>query len=320
MKENEPRGEPPDPGRHVSSAEDMYEDEFQLRLLLRSIWGYRRVIVGVVASVMVVFATVAMMVFSSAPTDRIGTLGFRLLFDGASEGRYPNGLPFSRWEITATPVLAEVFDANRLDRFGSYAGFLNALFIVQENPGVVALAYEDEATIANLALTPLERARLEDELRARRQGLSNSSFTLNLTQGAGLDTLPPSLTAKVLADTLAVWATQAVGRKGALRYDIPVLSGNILRRNSIVGLDYLRGLDILRTQIIRFIANIGQIETLPGAALLRSGDDRVSLEEAKVELEDILRFQIQPLLGMLREIGLSKDSMASNFYISDQLF
>jgi len=132
--------------------------------------------------------------------------------------------------------------------------------------------------------------------------------------------MPLSLTAKILNDTLAVWATQASERKGALHYDTPILSGNILRRDVVMDADYLTGIDILRTQIVRIINNIGQIETLPGAALLRTGDDRISLQESKVELEDTLRFRVQSLLGMLRETGLSKNPAEMQHYIGDQLF
>ena len=199
MEENEPRDEPSDPGRHVPSAEDVYGNEIQLRPLLRSIWSYRRVIVGVVAGVMAVFVIVATIVSVIAPVERMGTLGFTLLFDGSSTGQYPNGIPFSIAEITSTPVLNEVFDANDLDRFGSYEDFRNALFILhQESPELAALSYEYQAKLSGSPPTSVDRTRLEDEFRTKRQGLSNSSFTLSLRQGAGIATLPPSLTAKVL--------------------------------------------------------------------------------------------------------------------------
>ena len=320
MKENEPRDEPADPGRNVSSAEDMYEDEFQLRLLLRSIWGYRRVIVGVVAGVMVVFATGAMVVSSIAPVERIGTVGFRLLFDGASEGRYPNGTPFSTAEITSTPVLTEVFSANDLERFSSFEAFSNSIFVLQRNPSIDTLSLEYQTKLADQRLTPVDRSRLENEFQTKRDSLSDPSYTLNIRANTRFAAMPGSLTLKILDDALAAWATQASEHKGALLYDTPVLSGNILRRDKVMGPDYLLGIDFLRTQIVRVITNIVQIEALPGASLLRTGDARISLREAKVELENILRFQVQPLLGMLRDTGLSKNPTDTQNYIWNQLF
>jgi hypothetical protein len=320
MKENEPRDEPSDPGRHVSSAEVMYEDEILLRPILRILWSYRRAIVGVVAGVMVVFATVAAAVSSIAPVERTGTLGFRLLFDGASEGRYPNGTPFTNAEITSTPVLTEVFNVNTLERFGSFEAFRNSVFVLSQlNPELDALSFAYQTKLSDLELTPVDRSRLEDEFQAKRDSL-NPSYTLNLRASNRIAAMPRSLTAKVLDNTLAIWATQASERKGALHYDTPVLSRNILKRHVVMDDDYLTGIDVLRTQIVRMITNIDQIERLPGAALLRTGDDRISLRESKVELEDILRFQIRSLFGMLRETGLSNSPSDMQQYIKDQLF
>jgi len=320
MKGNEPRDEPVDPDRHVSSTEDVYDDEVQLRPLLRNIWPYRQLIVGVVAFVMVVFATVAGVISSMTPVERMGTVGFRLLFEGASEGRYPNGTAFSTAEITSTPVLTQVFNTNGLERFGLFEEFRSSIFVLQRNSELDYLSLEYQTKLADSRLTPVDRSRLEGEFQSKRDSLSNPSYTLNLRESTRIAAMPRSLTSKILGDTLAVWATQAAERKGALLYDTPVLSGNILRRDMVLGSDYLRGIDVLRTQIVRIIANVTQIETLPGAALLRTGDERISLQEARVELEDVLRFQVQPLLGMLRETGMSKDPIAMQHYIGDQLF
>ena len=132
--------------------------------------------------------------------------------------------------------------------------------------------------------------------------------------------MPPSLVRKVLDDTLATWARQADERKGALRYNIPVFSKNILRRDLIEAEDYITGIDILRAQVRRIITNIDEIATLPGAAVIRIGDGRTSLAEIRVNLEDVLRFRIQPLVGMIRMTGLSRDPESLGRYIDDQLF
>ena len=71
---------------------------------------------------------------------------------------------------------------------------------------------------------------------------------------------------------------------------------------------------------MRVVTNIEQIKELPGATVMRSGDDRISLEEARAELEDILRFQVQPLvLRTLREPGFSEDPRELDSYISGSI-
>ena len=132
--------------------------------------------------------------------------------------------------------------------------------------------------------------------------------------------IPPSLVSKVIDDTLETWARQADERKGALRYNIPVFSKNILRRDLIEAEDYITGIDILRAQVRRIIANIDEIATLPGAEDIRIGDGRTALSEIRVNLEDVLRFQIQPLVGMIRMTGLSRNPESLGRYIDDQLW
>ena len=84
--------------------------------------------------------------------------------------------------------------------------------------------------------------------------------------------------------------------------------------------DYITGIDILRAQVRRIIANIDEIATLPGAAVMRIGDGRTSLAEIRANLEDVLRFQIQPLVGLIRTTGLSRDPESLGRYVDDQLF
>ena len=288
--------------------------------LLKTLWSYRQVASLAVAGVMGIFVVAMLAAYVSQAVERLGTLEFRLIFEGASQGQYPNGIPFSSAEITSTPVLTEVFETNDLERYGSYEDFKNSVFVLQSNPELELLSYEYQAKLAASGLSPVDRASIEEEFQTRRDSLTDPPFSLNLREGAGVGEMPPSLVSKVLDDTLATWARQAGERKGALRYNIPVFSKNILRRDLIEGEDYITGIDILRAQVRRIIANIDQIATLPGAAVIRLDDGRTSLAEIRVNLEDILRFQIQPLVGMIRMTGLSRDPESLGRYIDDQLF
>ena len=66
---------------------------------------------------------------------------------------------------------------------------------------------------------------------------------------------------------------------------------------------------------MRILENIEEISTLPGAALIRVGRDRGSLPEARVELEDLLRFELQPLLGLANVGGLFEEPGLGELYI-----
>ena len=324
MNDGELLNKPTDAGRHVEPGGDVHgdvhDDEISLQPLLRTLWLYRQVISLAVAGVMACFVVAMLAAYVFQAVERLGTLEFRLLFEGASQGQYPNGTLFSSAEITSTPVLTEVFETNDLERYGSYDDFNDSIFVLQSNPELDLLSYEYEAKLAASGLSPVDRRRIEDDFRTRRQSLTDPRFSLTLREDARVARMPPSLVSKVLDDTLATWARQAAERKGALRYNIPVFSKNILRRDLIEAEDYITGIDILRAQVRRIIANIDQIATLPGAAVIRLDEGRTSLAEIRVNLEDILRFQIQSLVGMIRRPGLSRDPESLSRYIDDQFF
>ena len=320
MNRDKPRDERSYAGRPVEPVADVYDDEISLQPLLKALWSYRQVISLAVAGVMGIFAVAVLAAYVLLPVERLGTLEFRPLFQGASQGQYPNGTPFSSAEITSTPVLTEVFETSNLERYGSYEDFKNSIFVLQSNPELELLSYEYQAKLAASGLSPVDRASIEEEFQTRRDSLTDPRLSLNFREDARVAEMPPSLVSKVLDDTLATWARQADERKGALRYNIAVFSKNILRRDLIEAEDYITGIDILRAQVRRIIANIDEIATLPGAAVIRLDDGRTSLAEIRVNLEDILRFQIQPLVGMIRMSGLSRDPESLGRYIDDQLF
>ena len=320
MNRDEPRDERSYAGRHVEPVAGVYDDEISLQPLFKTLWSYRQVISLAVAGVMGIFVVAMLAAYVFQAVERLGTLEFRLLFEGASQGQYPNGTLFSSAEITSTPVLTEVFETNDLERYGSYEDFNNSIFVLQSNPELELLSYEYQAKLAASGLSPVDRASIEEEFQTRRDSLTDPRFSLNFREDARVARTPPSLVSKVLDDTLATWARQADERKGALRYNIPVFSKNILRWDLIEAEDYITGIDILRAQVRRIIANIDQIAVLPGAAVIRLDDGRTSLAEVRVNLEDVLRFQIQPLVGMIRMTGLSRDPEVLGRYIEDQLF
>ena len=326
LNNDELLNKPTEAGRHLEPGGDVYpvnpvnNDEVSLQPLLKTLWSYRQVISLAVAGVMGIFVVAVLAAYVLLPVERLGTLEFRLLFEGASQGQYPNGTLFSSAEITSTPVLTEVFETNDLEPYGSYDDFKNSVFVLQSNPELELLSYEYQAKLAASGLSPVDRASIEEEFQTRRDSLTDPRFSLNFRENARLSEMPPSLVSKVLDDTLATWARQADERKGALRYNIPVFSKNILRWDLIEAEDYITGIDILRAQVRRIIANIDQIATLPGAAVIRLDDRRTSLAEVRVNLEDVLRFQIQPLVGMIRMTGLSRDPASLGRYIDDQFF
>jgi len=296
------------------------EDAVSIRTFLNTLWGYRHAIGLAVLAVGVVTLIASLLAFLWAPVERVGTMRFRLLFDGAALGRYPNGAPFSASEIVGAPVMTEVYEANDLQRFGSYGAFRSSVYILAANPDVDMLMYEYQGRLADLRLTPADRARIEEEFRSKRAALVDPVFSLNLRRRERLTTMPGELIEKVLNDALKTWARQAAAHKGAAVHNIPVLSKDILDRRIIETEDYLVAVDILRSKTTRVIKTIDTLYTLPGAHALRTGKDKISLAEIRSTLDDVVRFKLEPLLDLVRSQGVTKNVRELRLYAHNQMF
>jgi len=304
-----------------SSDESAREDvEISLKPYFVTLWSYRRVIAAAIGSVTMLYLVGVLLVFLFSPAERFGSMQFRLLFEGAEKGEYPNGTNFSPSEIVAGPVLTEVFRVNDLQRFGKYEDFKDSVFVLQSNLELELLGYEYRARLADTKLGPVDRARVEEEFQRRREALVDPIYTINMRREERLLTLPGDLMNKVLLDILTLWAKNADERKGATKYNVDVLTPGILQRAMLDREDYLVAIDILRAKTSRVLATIDEIEKLPGSRTIRVGENRVTLAEVRAGLEDVVRFKLEPLLGLIRSEGVTRNSRALSIYANNQLF
>src|SRR5450759_4719095 len=180
------------------------------------------------AAVVLIYLIGAIIAYLVAPSQRITSLPFRLDFEGASRGEYPNGLKFSPAEITATPVLLRVYQDNDLKRFIGFETFARSVFVLESNREYDQLAAEYQTRLADLKLSPFDRERIEKEFEVKRASLNKSGYSLSFVSSRETASIPRLTLAKVLSDILATWARQAAVEKRVLDYQVPALSMNIL--------------------------------------------------------------------------------------------
>ena len=303
-----------------STASDDFDDGISLWPMIETLWGYRRIIGTAAVGVAALVGLALLAAFLVLPAERLGSIQFRLMFDGAAENRYANGMPFNSTEIVGTPVLTDVYRTNDLRRFGEYQAFRDAIFILQSNPELQLLSDEYQARLSDTRLSAVDRSRIEEEFRRKRDSLKDPVFTISMRRNEFVTRMPRNLIEKTLADVLATWAKQAVDLRGATLYNVPVLSRNILRADLLETEDYLVAVDVLRVTVNRILDAASKIESLPGAEIIRTGKEQVSLTEVKANLEDVERFQLQPLLGIIRAEGLTKNAQELSRYVGAQLF
>jgi hypothetical protein len=293
------------------------DERIRLRRFALILSRSRFVILFWLLLVALLFGILATIALLTEPTQRVVTLPFRLDFQGADRGLYPNGTKFSSAEIVATPILMRVYSANGLQRFLSFKEFSESVFVVESNATLEELNREYQAKLSDTKLSAVDRERLEAEFRQKRESLGRNE--LAITWASDQVAVPRTLLKKSLSDTLATWADVATKEKGVLRYQLPVVSANVLRRDVIGSTDPVIALDVLRTRIDTIDRNIAQLEAVPGATVLRGGPQNVSLAEIRLALADIMRFRVQPLILQLRAGNAAADPEATVRFIESQL-
>jgi hypothetical protein len=294
-------------------------ESISLAHLAHTLRRYRAVILLALGLIMLGYVILAMAAYVMAPAQTITAVPFRLDFEGASKGEYPNKIKFSPAEITAAPVLLRVYQDNDLKRFIGFEPFERSVFVLESNREYDRLIAEYQTKLTDPRLTPVDRSNIEREFEIKRAALNKSGYSLNYAASATRSKIPPVTLAKVLSDVLATWARQAAVEKRVLDYRITPLSLNVLKSAAVVNDDYLISLVILRSRINDLVANIEQLKKTPGVELVRTTSTHASLEEVGLEIRDITRFRIDPLISRARAGGLASNWAEALRILSSQL-
>jgi hypothetical protein len=287
----------------------MSDDDADISLapIVDTLRRYRNIIGGAVVAVSVVFVIGVLAMLLIFPAERVASVEFRLLFEGAALGQYPNKMPFSSAEIVSPAVVTEVFQTNELQQYGAYEAFKGALFIQQSNPKLDQLAHEYQGKLADAKLTAVDRSRLEAEFSQKRAALPDPTFSLSLRRSERFKVLPTALAQKVLTDVLAGWAAQAE-RMGAMKNQSPILPSGALSKERFDDEDYLTSTSLLHARAVRMIETLDDLQKVPGALTIRTAKEGVSLSELRANLEDTLHSELEPLLGIIGSEGVTKNA------------
>jgi len=285
----------------------------QLEKLLEILRGSRLQIALAASGSALLCLILGLAIYLRSPAHRSTSITFRLDFAGAARGQYPNGLKFSPSDIIDTPVLLQTYNANALRQYVSFSDFSKAFVVAESNRALQALAADYQSRLSDPKLTPLDRERVEREYQAKREGISKSEFVLILSAAETLRRIPPEVAEKIVRDVLQTWARQAVIKKKILNYRMSVLSKNVLEGSIAGQREYIVALILLRDHSLAILRNIDQMRETPGIELVRVGPQQVSLEEVRVQLEDLVRFDIEPLIVVARDTGFvtSRDAITT---------
>jgi hypothetical protein len=224
-------------------------------------------------------------------------LEFRPTFLGIDSGQYPNGLPFSPSDVAAGPVVDLVFDANNIADYCPREAFRGGFFVEQRSDQSAFLDAEYQARLSDLRISAVERQRLQAEYESKRAALP-VQFRLVFVKPRQCSAIPQVIVSKVIADVLTTWASESESKRGVLNHNVEVLTPAMLD----VGVDQqsskLLRADLIRTALWRIVESVDKVEDVPGAALVRYGEGRLTFMEVRNKLVDLVRSRLEPLVAI----------------------
>jgi hypothetical protein len=298
---------------HESVVAERPEPPVTLSHLVRVLRSYLPIIGLSLIAVAVGYLLVAVTVYVLAPSQRVTTLQFRLEFEGAERGEYPNGTKFSSAEVISTPVLLKVYNLNNISRFTKFNKFASSVFVLESNAAVEALARDYGSRLSDPRVTPVDRDRIQREYELKLASLNKNQYALNYLHTNRTDPIPEVLIRKVLHDILREWANFVSNEQHVLLYRVPVLSADMISSSRIEDGNPVMAAEILRAKILRIMANIRELRTLPAAELVRSKADSLSLNDIHIRLDDIVRFRLEPVVNAIASAGLDNRAETIRF-------
>ena len=304
-------------GGHEPPAHEVESSGISVAHIVRTLSHYRRAILFWLGGLAFLYALAALTVVLMAPGIEVTSIPFRLDFEGAENGSYPNGLKFSSTDIVGANILTRVYQTTNAAAYLPFRKFKEAIFIQESSRELEKLNLEFESRLADGRLTPVDRERIEREYQLRRSSLRHAEFSLNFADDS--NSVPKAERERLLRAILATWAEIADREKGAIKYRLPLLTTNVVVRNAIGPREYLVELDVLRSRINRILLNVADLMRIPGAEIVRVGPEKISLAEIAANLSDIRRFQIDPLISATYQKRLIRDPNTVGGYYQAQL-
>jgi len=185
--------------------------------------------------------------------------------------------------------------ANSVADYCSPEIFRRGLTVQESAPGLLEINTQIVESQMLFTGSAEERARYLADLREQRQRV-RSIYYLRYHVRRECVGMPREVTQKLLSDILETWARQSEEQRGVLNVRANTISPAFFDRAVASGESLLVRVNLVRTSVERVLNSITELEQLPGANLVRAGDERVGLAEARGRLEDLLAARIDPLL------------------------
>ncbi len=293
-------------------------DEIDFSRIFLTLWKYRVLIVIAFLSSLFLFV-LFFAINQLYTTNKVATVQFQLQFRGAEKGEYPNGLKFDSGDLLTMPVLSAVYEKNNLAEYMDFSEFRNSLYVLRfETIEMLSKMeeFQERLTDRRLAQNPMERERVRREYEDFKKSITPTDYSLNFVLKKQI---PAQLVYKTLSDVLSEWAFDVNYRLNVLKYRRPIYSENIIDDELIEKEDYIIAIDILQQKCEQIIENAKTIMGIPGGDIVRSGENDMSIPEIIDQVNNLIDYKLEPLSGLMREVGMSKDKNLTKIFLQSKL-
>ena len=296
---------------------DFHDDSdrpFSVSHLVHTLRRYSSIILLSMLAVMFGYAIIAAALYALAPAHRVTSVQFRLDFEGADRGEYPNGVKFAPSEVLSTPVVLRVYKSNGLDKYIGFTAFSRSLVVLESNIEMERVVRDYQARLSDPRLTSVERDRIQREYEARLQSIKKGQFSLSYMRPSSAREIPETLVRKALLDILKQWTIFVANEQHVLKYPISVISPNIVAETPAEGTNPIVKIAVLRSKALRVSTNIEALRQVPAAELIRTPKTNVSLTDIAIRLDDIVRFRLDPLMQRAAAAGVDNRGESIRFF------
>src|SRR5438270_1150245 len=294
----------------VAYREEEIDPPISVSHLMRVLRAYSTVIIVAVVAVGFLYSVIALLIYLTSPSVQVVTQPFRLDFPRADEGKYPNGLKFSTAEIISPQILSKVYKEAQLERFITYGDFVTSIYITQSNPEYDRLQREYLARLNDPKLSTAERQQIERDFAEKQASFPKNLFALNFASSQTTRSVPNDAIFRALRGILSSWADWAQTKGQVTSYDTAVLSPAILDDEPNANL--VVTIRIMIKKLSQVLDNLADISLLPSASLTRTSD-HMSVAELFIKIEDIVRFQLEPMVPLARATREANDPYTVRF-------
>ena len=272
------------------------DDEIPIASLFRPLIRYRHIIWQGTLAAAAIAGLLGLILFVWQPSRRSVYLEFRPVFTGAAEGRYPNQTPFAPTDIVDETIIGRIHAQNGIGEYCSEADFRSGFIVQQSSPDLRFLDSDYQARLADPRLSAVDRERLRDEYQAARRAVV-PQYSLAYIEPLQCRAIPIEILSKTLPEILELWARESEQRRGVMRARVGVLTPAVFDWTATPDESLLVRADLIRGTVLRVVDNILEVEKLPGAELVRAGDQQISLREVRVRIEDLIQRRLDPVVA-----------------------